>query len=163
MIHHGGSDKFYMSEEMIGAYLEGKLSPHDARYVESLMERDADIASLVDDCKAYSEIFHQYDYHDGISFTGTEDSVPDIDDSFSLPEIPDDAYNIVDIGLSPFTFDIIDPFEQCNESLDACSCHSVDVDIPTFGIDDIYPLNNLSSSNGILDQNLGLDLSDNDF
>ena len=98
MIHHGGSDKFYMSEEMIGAYLEGKLSPHDARYVESLMERDADIASLVDDCKAYSEIFHQYDYHDGISFIGTEDLVPDIDDSFSLPEIPG---NVIETNLDP--------------------------------------------------------------
>ena len=92
MIHHEGSDKIYMSEEMIGAYLEGKLAPHDARYVELLMERDADIASLVDDCKGYDDMFHQYGYNDAISYSGSEAKIPELDDSFILPEILDEVF-----------------------------------------------------------------------
>lgn len=163
MIHHGGSDKFYMSEEMIGAYLEGKLAPHDARYVESLMERNTDIASLIDDCKFHNDAFHQYGYHDEISFIGAEDQIPELDDSFTLPEIHDGVYNALEIGLSPFTFDVIDSFDQYNECLDVCACQSEDVDIPTFGIDDINLLNDTSFLNGTINQNLGLDISDNEF
>lgn len=148
MIHYGGSDKMYLSEEMIGAYLEGNLAPHDARYVESLIERDSNLSSLVDECKTFNDFSHQYGYHDAISFTGAEDTFPDLDDSFSLPEIPAGTYNTVEIELTPFTFDIIDPFELQDEYMDACVCANTleDVDTMSFGIDDLTSINGLGDS-----------------
>lgn len=99
MIHYGGSDKMYLSEEMIGAYLEGNLAPHDARYVESLIERDSNLSSLVDECKTFNDFSHQYGYHSAISFTGAEDSFPDLDDSFSLPDIPNESI-VCQLGIT---------------------------------------------------------------
>ena len=77
MIHHEGSDKMYMSEEMIGAYLEGKLAPHDAHYVESLMARNSDLSSLVDDCKEFKDAYEKKLYQDSVSFTGLDNFATD--------------------------------------------------------------------------------------
>lgn len=91
MIHHEGSDKMYMSEEMIGAYLEGKLAPHDAHYVESLMARNSDLSSLVDDCREFKDAYEKNLYQDSVSFTGAIDQIPELEESLSLPEISDDV------------------------------------------------------------------------
>lgn len=94
MIHHEGSDKMYMSEEMIGAYLEGKLAPHDAHYVESLMARNSDLSSLVDDCREFKDAYEKNLYQDSVSFTGAIDQIPELEESLSLPEISDDVIDV---------------------------------------------------------------------
>lgn len=103
MIHHEGSDKIYMSEEMIGAYLEGKLASHDARYVESLMAQDDELASLIDDCLNFDSMI--YAYSDGIEINYNE-----YEDNFTLPKICDEE-NVEIAILAP---NIIEPYELLN-------------------------------------------------
>lgn len=117
MIHHEGSDKMYMSEEMIGAYLEGKLAPHDAHYVESLMARNSDLSSLVDDCKEFKDAYEKNLYQDSVSFTGLDNSISNLDNSFPIPEIPLDLNASVDLGIIPFSLDLIDFFDNYNDSI----------------------------------------------
>lgn len=144
MIHHEGSDKMYMSEEMIGAYLEGKLAPHDAHYVESLMARNSDLSSLVDDCREFKDAYEKNLYQDSVSFTGLDNSISNLDNSFSIPEIPLDLNASVDLGIIPFSLDLIDSFDNYNDSLGS-STNSLNDGMGTItsSFDDFNQLNSI--------------------
>lgn len=68
-----------ISEETLGAYLEGNLPEHERIEVEKLLENDSELSELVDEIQAddinYDESIYDY--------------FPDFDNEFSLPEIPE--------------------------------------------------------------------------
>lgn len=93
-----------VSEEMIGAYIEGNLDSIQAQCVEDMMHQDCEFASLVDDCKAFDDMHNQsYLMENVVDFTGLED--------FNLPELPIDIYEPIDV-CEPFVVDSCNPFEH---------------------------------------------------
>lgn len=86
-----------VSEEMLGAYCEGSLSPIDAASMDSCIANDATVSELIDsvDTHQVSENLHTFDY--------SADGVDDID----LPNVPMfGAFNPFDIGTISNTDDI---------------------------------------------------------
>lgn len=81
-----------VSEEMLGAYCEGSLSPIDAASMDSYISNDATVSELIDsvDTPQVSDNLHTFDY--------SADGVDDID----LPNVPmSSAINPFDIA--PFS------------------------------------------------------------
>lgn len=69
-----------VSEEMLGAYLEGNLSAEEAQRIEQLIEADDDLSGLIDDVEELTLV------------EGTDsiyDDFPDFGESYMLPKIPD--------------------------------------------------------------------------
>lgn len=86
-----------VSEEMLGAYCEGSLSPVDAATMDSYIANDAEIGELVDsvDNSQGSDNLYTFGY--------SADGVDDID----LPNVPMvSAFNPFDIGTISNTDDI---------------------------------------------------------
>lgn len=69
-----------VSEEMLGAYLEGNLSLDESRYVENLIGKDDDLQAFVGDVTTL-------DVDNGVSIY---DECPDIDAAFELPQVATD-------------------------------------------------------------------------
>ena len=67
-----------ISEEMLGAYLEGSLSSHDAEYVEQMLQRDCNLSSFVNELSMSESM-------EANCLTG---NVLDLECDFELPEIP---------------------------------------------------------------------------
>lgn len=67
-----------ISEEMLGAYLEGNLSEHERIKIETLLDENPEFKEFIDDVQSddidYSESI--YDYY------------PNIEKEFVLPDIP---------------------------------------------------------------------------
>lgn len=69
-----------ISEEMLGAYLEGNLSAEEAQCIEQLIETDECLSGLLDDVEELTLM------------EGTDsiyDDFPDFGEDYMLPEIPD--------------------------------------------------------------------------
>lgn len=69
-----------VSEEMLGAYLEGNLSLEESRYVEDLIGKDEDLQAFVGDVTTL-------DVDNGVSIY---DECPDFDAAFELPQVATD-------------------------------------------------------------------------
>lgn len=69
-----------ISEEMLGAYLEGKLSLEESRYVEDLIGKDDDLQAFVGDVTTL-------DVDNEVSIY---DECPDFDAAFELPQVATD-------------------------------------------------------------------------
>ena len=80
-----------ISEEMLGAYLEGNLSLEESRYVEDLIEKDNDLQAFVEDVT-------MLDVDNEVSIY---DECPDFDTVFELPEILMELESFVGSSLSP--------------------------------------------------------------
>ena len=78
-----------ISEETLGAYLEGNLPEHERIEVEKLLENDSELSELIDEVQAddinYDESIYDY--------------FPDFDNEFSLPEIPELADESDDLEI----------------------------------------------------------------
>lgn len=122
-----------VSEEMIGAYIEGNLDLIHSQCVEGLMQQDDGFASLVNDCRANDLLLDQFNNrNEPINFMGLED--------ISLPELPIEAINQYDNGEVLNLLDSYNSFEDV-----ACASPSYDFienndffsdDIDSFYIDD---------------------------
>ena len=103
-----------ISEETLGAYLEGNLPEHERMEVEKLLENNHELREFVDEVSAddinYDESIYDY--------------FPDFDSEFSLPEIPD---NTDDIEVFPaddeVTLEIVDEDEDETEDPDDYDKH----------------------------------------
>jgi hypothetical protein len=91
-----------ISEETLGAYLEGNLPEHERMEVEKLLENDYELREFVDEVSAddinYDESIYDY--------------FPDFDSEFSLPEIPKQTDESDDIEIvavdDEFDLEVID-------------------------------------------------------
>lgn len=85
-----------ISEEALGAYLEGKLSVQDSNFIEEMLEDYPEFKTFVDDIQVYdiNEEESIYDYY------------PDFDSEFCLPDVPAFSDNNDDIQLSSTDEDI---------------------------------------------------------
>ena len=80
-----------ISEEMLGAYLEGNLSLEESRYVEDMIGKDDDLQAFVGDVT-------MLDVDNEVSIY---DECPDFDTVFELPEILMELESFVGSSLSP--------------------------------------------------------------
>lgn len=93
-----------ISEETLGAYLEGNLPEHESIEVEKLLENDSEFREFVDEVQIddinYDESIYDY--------------FPDFDNEFSLPEIPEVIDESDDLEIE--VVDEIDDFETIREN-----------------------------------------------
>lgn len=129
-----------ISEEILGAYLEGNLSEQDSKFVEDLCEDYPEFKDFIDDIQ-YDDINEEesiYDYY------------PDFDSEFCLPDIPgfteesDDIQTAVDgdNDIIEYQEDVID--EDCyddihNDNMEITANDSYDMpfDEASYDYDDI--------------------------
>lgn len=84
-----------ISEEMLGAYLEGNLSLEESRYVEDMLGKDDDLQAFVGDVTTL-------DVDNEVSIY---DECPDFDTMFELPEILMELESFVGSSLSPLDYE----------------------------------------------------------
>ena len=70
-------------ERMLSAYLEGSLSPDEVARVEQLIASNEELSEVID---IVNEVDDTIDVHASIY-----DDYPDFDQTFRLPELPDDV------------------------------------------------------------------------
>lgn len=80
-------EDLHISEELLGAYLEGNLHGSESREVQNFINNDASVSSLIDSVESDLGYLHDLDY----SYQqGLIDTLTDEDDMFAglvLPEI----------------------------------------------------------------------------
>lgn len=111
-----------ISEEMLGTYLEGNLTPLHCQCVENLMAQDDDFATFVDDCNLTEISFNEMERN---PFLYT-----DIDDSFSLPELPIEEHGMV--GFDTYFYDVLTPCGADVLVASACPIDLYDADSDNF-------------------------------
>ena len=117
-----------ISEEMLGAYLEGNLSVEDSAKVESLLDSDASFREFVDDVTSLEldptrSIYNEY---------------PNFDLDFQLPELPNELSGQPDI-----IDNVIDFTSVLNNSFgEVAACAFSDAEVAAIqeepGLDDMY-------------------------
>ena len=94
-----------ISEEMLGAYLEGNLSLHDAEYVEQMLQRDGNLSSFVDELSMSEDI----------EANCLIDDVLGMDWDFGLPEIPMTSVTSMDVdSFSPYPNSSLSDVAACD-------------------------------------------------
>lgn len=109
-----------ISEETLGAYLEGKLSELDRINVENLLNNNPELREFVDEIQ-----FDDVNYDESIY-----DYFPDFDSEFSLPDLPD--YSEDDsIEVTPINDDIDNDADiisnELNDDLDDSDNGSLEI------------------------------------
>lgn len=94
-----------ISEEMLGAYLEGNLSLEEARYVENLIGEDDDLQTFVGDLTTL----------DVNNEASVYDECPDFDAAFELPHVEVSKLNMDD--TFQMTGDLYSESGLCNDFL----------------------------------------------
>ena len=94
-----------ISEEMLGAYLEGNLPLEEARYVENLIGEDADLQAFVGDLTTL-------DMDNEVS---VYDDYPDFDAAFELPATPMNLESIMETSITSMG---CEPLDICAITLD---------------------------------------------
>ena len=113
-----------VSEEMLGAYLEGNLSAEEAQCIEQLIETDECLSGLLDDVEELTLM------------EGTDsiyDDFPDFGEDYMLPEIPDTSdilggFEEMVVAMPDFSFPIVDNVLENDDMLNdtiELSVHSV--------------------------------------
>ena len=97
-------DLLPISEDVLGAYLEGTLSPEEATRVEQLIHSDSTLSELVD---IVNEVDASIEPGDSIY-----DEYPHFDETFRLPAIP------VEIEFDEDDITPIDMVDMVDEDVD---------------------------------------------
>ena len=92
-----------ISEEMLGAYIEGNLAQHDAQYVEQMLQDDNDFSAFVEELSISDNLMSNYLLED----------MPSLENDFTLPEISSElgTYIALPFGFEPSFADVV-----------ACAC-----------------------------------------
>lgn len=72
-----------ISEEMLGAYLEGNLAQSDATYVEQMLQGNDDLSTFVNELSVSDDLMSNYQVED----------IPSFENDFTLPEVPQNFEN----------------------------------------------------------------------
>ena len=84
-----------ISEEMLGAYLEGNLAQHDARYVEQVLQGDNEFSAFVEELSISDNLTSNY----------LLENMPSFENDFTLPEISSELGTYIEPHALPFGFE----------------------------------------------------------
>lgn len=84
-----------ISEEMLGAYLEGNLTQNDAQYVEQMLQGNDDLLTFVNELSVSDDLTSNYQV----------EALPSFGNDFTLPEISTEVGTFVEPYILPFGFE----------------------------------------------------------
>lgn len=84
-----------ISEEMLGAYLEGNLAQSDAQYVELMLQDNDDLSTFVNELSVSDDLTSNYQV----------EALPSFGNDFTLPEISTEVGTFVEPHILPFGFE----------------------------------------------------------
>ena len=84
-----------ISEEMLGAYLEGNLSQSDAQYVEQMLHDNDELSAFVNELSVSDNLTSNYLMED----------IPSFENDFALPEIATEIGTYIEPHILPFGFE----------------------------------------------------------
>ena len=84
-----------ISEEMLGAYLEGNLAPSDAQYVELMLQDNDELSAFVEELSVSDDLTSDYPMED----------IPSFENDFTLPEIATEVGTYLEHQVLPFGFE----------------------------------------------------------
>lgn len=101
-----------ISEEMLGAYLEGNLSADETQLIDSMLEYDNELDGLVDELR-----IEEQDLADAETIPNIYDDYPHFGIEFELPEVESsfEDESFVACFASPHVSENDDEFEICAE------------------------------------------------
>lgn len=97
-----------ISEEMLGAYLEGNLAQHDAKYVEQMLQGDDEFSAFVEELSV----------SDNMTSNCLLEDIPNLENDFILPEVSTEFGTYIEPHALPFGF------EPSFADVAACACMS---------------------------------------
>lgn len=153
MIRH--IERLPISEEMLGAYLEGNLTEQEAQQVERLVESS----------DTFSEFMDELSLSDDLTLNYSVDDIPSFGDDFLLPDIPADSVPAMESQVSPFESEL--PFSEVIESMialevaeeDELLAAAVAEEVEPFAVSEVEDGNELLAENDVTDIDL-YDFSD---
>lgn len=95
-----------ISEEMLGAYLEGNLSQDEAKKVEQMLQGNNELSAFVDELSVSDNLTSNYLLED----------MPSLENDFTLPEISTELGTYIEPHALPFGF------EPSFADVAACAC-----------------------------------------
>ena len=84
-----------ISEEMLGAYLEGNLAQSDAQYVELMLRSNNEFSAFVEELSVSDDLASDYQMED----------IPSFKNDFTLPEIATEVGTYLEHQVLPFGFE----------------------------------------------------------
>ena len=84
-----------ISEEILGAYLEGNLSQNDAQYVEQMLHDNDELSAFVNELAVSDNLISNYLMED----------IPSFENDFALPEIATEIGTFIEPHILPFGFE----------------------------------------------------------
>lgn len=84
-----------ISEEMLGAYLEGNLPRSDTQYVEQMLQGNDDLLTFVKELSVSDDLTSNYQV----------EALPSFENDFTLPEISTEVGTFVEPHILPFGFE----------------------------------------------------------
>ena len=84
-----------ISEEMLGAYLEGNLAQHDARYIEQMLQGNDELSAFVEELSLSNDLISNYQVKE----------LPSFENDFTLPEIATKVGTYLEHQVLPFGFE----------------------------------------------------------
>lgn len=84
-----------ISEEMLGAYLEGNLTQSDATYVEQMLQGNDDLSTFVNELSVSDDLMSNYQVEE----------LPSFENDFTLPEIATEVGTFVEPHILHFGFE----------------------------------------------------------
>lgn len=84
-----------ISEEMLGAYLEGNLPQSDAQYLEQMLQGNDDLLTFVNELSVSDDLTSNYQV----------EALPSFGNDFTLPEISTEVGTFVEPHILPFGFE----------------------------------------------------------
>lgn len=84
-----------ISEEMLGAYLEGNLAQSDAQYVELMLQDNDELSAFVEELSVSDDLTSDYPMED----------IPSFENDFTLPEIATEVGTFIEPHILPFGFE----------------------------------------------------------
>lgn len=90
-----------ISEEMLGAYLEGNLAQSDAQYVELMLQDNDELSAFVEELSVSDDLTLDYPMED----------IPSFENDFTLPEIATEVGTylepqVLHFGVEPSFVDV---------------------------------------------------------
>ena len=84
-----------ISEEMLGAYLEGNLAQSDAQYVELMLQDNDELSAFVEELSVSDDLTSDYPMED----------IPSFENDFTLSEIATEVGTYLEPQVLPFGFE----------------------------------------------------------
>lgn len=84
-----------ISEEILGAYLEGNLSQNDAQYVEQMLHDNDELSAFVNELSVSDDLTSDYQM----------ENIPSFENDFALPEIATEIGTFIEPHILPFGFE----------------------------------------------------------